>query len=146
MTDLDRFVKAQETTYLKALSEIKNGKKQSHFMWYIFSQIRGLSMSEMSRYYGISCPLEANDYLNHEILGSRLREITSELLKLNEDNPESIFGLVDAMKLKSCMTLFDYVSSFDIFKDVLDKFYGGKVDEKTIFLCNKSKSLIYKKQ
>lgn len=67
-------------------------------------------------------------------------------LKLNEDNPESIFGLVDAMKLKSCMTLFDYVSSFDIFKDVLDKFYGGKIDEKTIFLCNESKSLIYKKQ
>ena len=146
MDKLDRFIKAQENTYYIALNEIKNGRKRSHWMWYIFPQIKGLGMSDASRFYGIDGVIEARAYLDNEILGARLREITGELLKLNENNPFDIFGTIDTIKLKSCMTLFNYVSSFDIFKDVLDKFYGGKVDEKTIFLCNKSKSLIYKKQ
>ena len=145
MDKLDRFIKAQENTYSIALNEIKNGRKQSHWMWYIFPQIKGLGMSETSRYYGIDGVLEAKAYLDNEILGNRLREITGELLKLDENNPFDNFGTIDTMKLKSCMTLFDYVSDENIFMDVLDKFYNGEVDEKTIWLCEKGKSLTYKK-
>ena len=145
MEQLDRFIKAQENTYLVALKEIKNGRKQSHWMWYIFPQIKGLGMSETSRYYGIDGEEEAKAYLDNEILGSRLREITSELLKLNIDNPVNIFGTIDAMKLKSSMTLFDYVSDYKIFSQVLNKYYNGEIDEKTILLCEKRKKLVYKK-
>ena len=145
MGQLDRFIKAQENTYLVALNEIKNGRKQSHWMWYIFPQIKGLGMSETSRYYGIDDEEEAKAYLDNEILGSRLREITSELLKLNIYNPVDIFGTIDAMKLKSSMTLFDYVSEDKIFSQVLNKYYNGEIDEKTILLCKKRKKLVYKK-
>lgn len=145
MEQLDRFIKAQENTYLVALNEIKNGRKQSHWMWYIFPQIKGLGMSETSRYYGIDGEEEAKAYLDNEILGFRLREITSELLKLNIDNPVDIFGTIDAIKLKSSMTLFDYVSDDKIFSQVLNKYYNGEIDEKTILLCEKRKKLVYKK-
>lgn len=145
MGQLDRFIKAQENTYLVALNEIKNGRKQSHWMWYIFPQIKGLGMSETSRYYGIDDEEEAKAYLDNEILGFRLREITSELLKLNIDNPVDIFGTIDAIKLKSSMTLFDYVSDDKIFSQVLNKYYNGEIDEKTILLCEKRKKLVYKK-
>ncbi len=139
MGNLDRFIKAQENIYIKALNEIKNGKKTTHWMWYIFPQLKGLGMSEMANYYGIDNLLEAQEYLNNKLLSSRLYEITNELLNLSEDNPEKIFGYVDAMKLRSCMTLFNLVSSENIFKDVLEKYYGGKVDDKTIALCKNSK-------
>lgn len=145
MEQLDRFIKAQENMYLIALNEIKNGRKQSHWMWYIFPQIKGLGMSETSRYYGIDGEDEAKEYLDNEILGSRLREITSELLKLDINNPVDIFGTIDAMKLKSSMTLFDHVSDDKLFSKVLDKYYNGEIDEKTILLCEKGKSLTYKK-
>ena len=145
MEQLDRFIKAQENTYLIALNEIKNGRKQSHWMWYIFPQIKGLGMSETSKYYGIDGEEEAKAYLDNEILGFRLREITSELLKLNIDNPVDIFGAIDAMKLKSSMTLFDYVSDDKIFSQILNKYYNGGIDEKTILLCKKRKNLVYKK-
>ncbi len=144
MDKLDRFIKAQENTYYIALNEIKNGRKRSHWMWYIFPQIKGLGMSDASRFYGIDGVIEARAYLDNEILGARLREITGELLKLNENNPFDIFGTIDMIKLKSCMTLFNYVSDEDIFMDVLEKFYNGEIDDKTIFLCEKGKNLTYK--
>lgn len=144
MDKLDRFIKAQENTYYIALNEIKNGRKRSHWMWYIFPQIKGLGMSDASRFYGIDGVIEARAYLDNEILGARLREITGELLKLNENNPFDIFGTIDTIKLKSCMTLFNYVSDEDIFMDVLEKFYNGDIDDKTIFLCEKGKSLTRK--
>lgn len=144
MDKLDRFIKAQENTYYIALNEIKNGRKRSHWMWYIFPQIKGLGMSDASRFYGIDGVIEARAYLDNEILGARLREITGELLKLNENNPFDIFVTIDTIKLKSCMTLFNYVSDEDIFMDVLEKFYNGEIDDKTIFLCEKGKSLTYK--
>jgi len=144
MDKLDRFIKAQENTYYIALNEIKNGRKRSHWMWYIFPQIKGLGMSDASRFYGIDGVIEARAYLDNEILGARLREITGELLKLNENNPFDIFGTIDTIKLKSCMTLFNYVSDEDIFMDVLEKFYNGEIDDKTIFLCEKGKNLTYK--
>lgn len=139
MYDLDRFVKAQEKMYDIALNEIKNGKKISHFMWYIFPQLKGLGYSEISNYYGISGLEEAKEYLEDEILGNRLYNITLELLKINEDDPINIFGNVDALKLKSSMTLFDIVSDDEIFYDVLKKYYGGKKDERTIALLGKKK-------
>lgn len=145
MGKLGRFIKAQEDTYLIALDEIKKGKKQSHWMWYIFPQIKGLGMSETSRYYGIDDEDEAKEYLDNEILGFRLREITSELLKLDTNNPVDIFGTIDSMKLKSSMTLFDYVSNDRMFSEVLEKYYNGDIDEKTILLCEKRKKLVYKK-
>lgn len=139
MYDLDRFVKAQEKMYDIALNEIKNGKKISHFMWYIFPQLKGLGYSDISNYYGISGLDEAKEYLEDEILGNRLYNITLELLKIEEDNPINIFGNVDALKLKSSMTLFDIVSDDEIFYDVLKKYYGGKKDERTIALLGKKK-------
>ena len=139
MYDLDRFVKAQEKMYDIALNEIKNGKKISHFMWYIFPQLKGLGYSEISNYYGISGLEEAKEYLEDEILGNRLYNITLELLKIDEDDPINIFGNVDALKLKSSMTLFDIVSADEIFYDVLKKYYGGKKDERTIALLGKKK-------
>ena len=139
MYDLDRFVKAQEKMYDIALNEIKNGKKISHFMWYIFPQLKGLGYSEISNYYGISGLEEAKEYLEDEILGNRLYNITLELLKINEDDPINIFGNVDALKLKSSMTLFDIVSDDEIFYDILKKYYGGKKDERTIALLGKKK-------
>lgn len=139
MYDLDRFVKAQEKMYDIALSEIKNGKKISHFMWYIFPQLKGLGYSDISNYYGISGLEEAKEYLEDEILGNRLYNITLELLKIDEDDPINIFGNVDALKLKSSMTLFDIVSDDEIFYDVLKKYYGGKKDERTIALLGKKK-------
>ena len=144
MDKLDRFIKAQENTYYIALNEIKNGRKRSHWMWYIFPQIKGLGMSDASRFYGIDGVIEARAYLDNEILGARLREITGELLKLNENNPFDIFGTIDTIKLKSCMTLFNYVSDEDIFMDVLEKFYNGEIDDKTIFLWEKGNCLTYK--
>lgn len=139
MYDLDRFVKAQEKMYDIALNEIKNGKKISHFMWYIFPQLKGLGYSDISNYYGISGLEEAKEYLEDEILGNRLYNITLELLKIDEDDPINIFGNVDALKLKSSMTLFDIVSDDEIFYDVLKKYYGGKKDERTIALLGKKK-------
>ena len=139
MYDLDRFVKAQEKMYDIALNEIKNGKKISHFMWYIFPQLKGLGYSDISNYYGISGLEEAKEYLEDEILGNRLYNIILELLKIDEDDPINIFGNVDALKLKSSMTLFDIVSDDEIFYDVLKKYYGGKKDERTIALLGKKK-------
>lgn len=94
MDELNRFIKSQEKDYYVALQEIKNGQKQSHWMWYIFPQIDGLGMSEMSHYFSIKSLDEAIAYLSNEILGSRLLEISNELLKLNTNNPEEIFAIL----------------------------------------------------
>lgn len=141
MNDINRFLDAQEYDYELALSEIKNGRKVNHWMWYIFPQIRGLGESSTSLYYGIKDLDEASEYLNHEILGSRLMEITNELLKLETNNSNEVFDYIDAMKLKSCMTLFDMVSDNDIFNKVLEKFYNGEKDELTISICNLKKQI-----
>ena len=129
---LERFVEAQKDDYQPALDEVRAGKKQSHWIWYIFPQMHGLGRSYFAQLYGIHDREEAEAYLNHEVLGKRLREITSALLK-HEDNPaDEIFGDLDAMKVKSCMTLFDIISPDDIFAEVLNKFYGQQRCELTI--------------
>jgi uncharacterized protein (DUF1810 family) len=140
-TDLNRFLNAQEKDFENALAEIKSGKKESHWMWYIFPQIKGLGYSQMSIYYSIQNIKEAKDYLNHPILGSRLKEITLEVLALNENNATRVFGIPDNLKLKSSMTLFASVdtSTDKIFEKVLQNFFKGQFDEKTIDLLKNSK-------
>ena len=135
---LDRFIEAQERMYAIALEEIKNGEKKSHWMWYIFPQIRGLGMSSMAHIYGIDGLDEAKAYLAHPTLSARLVEISEALLKHKKKKPEDIFGYTDAMKLRSSMTLFALVSEDDsVFHHVLQEFYNGEMDNLTIKLAKK---------
>ncbi len=135
-TCLNRFLEAQKYSYETALEEIKKGKKMSHWMWYIFPQIKGLGHSETAIYYEIKSLEEAKAYLEHDVLRNRLLQLTDELLLLTTNNPIEIFGYVDAMKLKSCMTLFEYISDIENFGKVLEKFYQGLRDEYTITICS----------
>jgi uncharacterized protein (DUF1810 family) len=134
--DLNRFIKAQENSFAEALSEIKSGRKRSHWMWYTFPQFKGLGFSETSKYYSIKDLDEAERYLSHPILGERLKLITKELLILNENNANKVFGSPDDLKLKSSMTLFATIdtSEENIFNAVLDKFFDGQNDNKTLTL------------
>ena len=134
---LERFVDAQERMYDIALAEVKSGKKLSHWIWYIFPQLKGLGESNNSRYYGIDDIDEAKAYLNHPILGARLREITSVFLDSVGKNVQDVFGYLDAMKVRSCMTLFNEVSEDDLFRKVLERYYSGLADEKTLAILGK---------
>ena len=124
--NLERFVAAQRYDYDVALCEIRNGRKCSHWIWYIFPQIKGLGRSGNSEYYGLDGLSEAKAYLAHPILGTRLREITEAMLAHRGCRADDILGDIDALKLRSSMTLFDLVSPGDIFADVLNEFYGGR--------------------
>lgn len=137
---LERFVKAQEGSYEIALNEIRQGQKRSHWMWYIFPQIKGLGYSSTAQYYAIQDEKEAENYLNHPILSKRLMEISEELLKLDSNNASEVFSYPDDMKLKSSMTLFFLVSEQEIFEKVLDKFFDGKIDRKTVEILKKMQS------
>ncbi len=145
MSALDRFIKAQENDYATALEEIQSGRKESCWMWYIFPQIQGLGQTQMSKIYAIRDIEEAIEYLNHDILRSRLIEITQALLDLGKVNINGVLGSLDALKLKSCMTLFREaeksanVKCDDIFQKVLDQFYKGEEDEKTLTILQKQK-------
>jgi len=131
--DLKRFTDAQQSDYAIALSEIKNGRKRSHWIWYIFPQIQGLGFSSTSKYYAIKDINEAEAYLAHPVLGKRLIEISNELLKLSTNNANAVFGSPDDMKLRSSMTLFASVPNADaVFQKVLDKFFGGEKDQLTL--------------
>lgn len=131
--NLDRFIDAQENKYPEALNEIKNGKKRSHWMWYVFPQIAGLGLSEMSKFYAISDLHEASDYLEHPILGPRLIKISRALLEIKDKSATEIFGSPDDLKLKSCMTLFSSLKNSDpIFQQVLDRYFEGQKDERTL--------------
>ena len=135
--NLERFVDAQRTDYSIALAEIKGGKKRSHWMWYIFPQVLGLGYTSTSISYGIKNLDEATAYLNHPVLGQRLVEISNALLALETNDAKKIFGSPDHMKLRSSMTLFSLVPAADkVFQAVLDKFFDGKKDEKTLQLLN----------
>lgn len=134
-TDINRFLEAQESPfcgYVSALKEIQNGKKTSHWMWYIFPQFREFAHSSRAHYWGIIDKSEAEAYLEHPILGPRLREITLALLEHKDKSALEILGDIDTMKLRSCMTMFDYISPNDIFGEVLDVFYQGERGGRTI--------------
>ena len=130
--NLERFIEAQKTVYEIALSEIKRGKKQSHWMWYIFPQIQGLGFSETSKFYAIKDIGEAEEFLKHPVLGERLVRISNALLELESDNANKIFGSPDDLKLKSSLTLFSSLNLNPVFQMVLDKFYNGMRDDKTL--------------
>lgn len=145
INSLDRFIKAQELAYPIALREIQNGKKRSHWMCYIFPQLRELGTSSMARYYGISDLGEAKAYLNHPVLGERLYESAEILLEHKDKYASGILGDIDALKLKSCMTLFALASEdYTIFDEVIRCFFDGEMDEVTIGLINSQKFVIRK--
>lgn len=131
-TGLQRFIEAQNDSYDQALKEIRNGRKLTHWIWYIFPQIKGLGFSYNSEYYGITSLQEAKDYLENELLRKRLFEITESLLMHKGKDIEGIMGDIDALKLKSSMTLFDAVQPDDIFGEVLYEFYGGERCRRTL--------------
>ena len=135
-SDINRFIEAQEIPYFcgykHALEEIKNGKKINHWIWYIFPQLRCLGRSSRAHYYGIADRAEAEQYFNHQILGSRIREITEALLTHKDKTALEIFGEIDAIKVRSYMTMFDYLSPCDIFCEVLDSFYKSERCELTL--------------
>lgn len=132
---LKRFEAAQESTYNEALREISNGRKTSHWMWYIFPQLLGLGHSETARFYGIKDLDEARRYLQHPVLGERLIRISQVLAELKGKTAHEIFGSPDDMKLKSCMTLFTLVpDAHPVFQQILDQYFEGKRDERTVGL------------
>ena len=133
MYSLQRFLDAQKDHYFIALREMKEGAKRSHWIWYIFPQIQGLGRSTESQIYGLSGLEEAKEYLDHPVLGVRLREITQEVLNHSDRSIIAIMGSgIDVKKFKSSMTLFDAVSPNDIFARVLKTFYNGTRDGLTI--------------
>lgn len=131
--NLQRFLDAQTRDYPQALAEVKAGRKRSHWMWYIFPQIQGLGFSSTSQHYAIRDAAEAAAYLAQPVLGPRLCEISGELLKLTGRDASRVFGSPDDLKLRSSMTLFAAVPGADpVFRAVLDAYFGGKADEKTL--------------
>ncbi len=137
MSNLKRFLDAQENDFERALAEIKRGRKQSHWMWYIFPQIAGLGFSETSRFYAVKDRAEAELYLAHPVLGARLVEISEALLEIEGKTANQIFGSPDDMKLKSSMTLFGALKNTNpIFQSVLDKYFNGTNDLRTLQLID----------
>ncbi len=130
--DLGRFVSAQEDVYDSALAEIRGGRKRTHWMWFVFPQLRGLGSSPIAKQYAIRTAAEARAYLTHPLLGPRLVECCEALLRVNGGSANDIFGSPDDLKLRSCATLFASVSEpGSIFARVLEKFYAGVSDKKT---------------
>ena len=135
INSLDRFLEAQKRMYETALKEIKNGEKESHWMWYIFPQLRGLGKSQMAYVYGINGIEEARQYLAHPTLSTRLLEITEALLEHKDKPAYKIFGDIDDMKLQSCMTLFSIISENNsVFHQALNCFFDGEQDLNTLDL------------
>ena len=133
--DLDRFVRAQERDYARALSELRNGSKRTHWMWYVLPQIDGLGYSATSKRYAIRSLAEAKAYLNHPVLGPRLIECAQAVNDVESRTATAIFGSPDDMKLKSCATLFVCVSPRgSVFERLLEKYYRGERDDRTLRL------------
>lgn len=134
--DLNRFCEALDFAYGLALGEMRAGRKRSHWIWYVFPQVKGLGRSYNARYYALDGVEEARQFLNDEELGGRLREITEVVLEHRDIDVEDLMnGEIDAIKLRSSMTLFDLVSPNDIFAQVLDAFFDGNRCEHTLEIC-----------
>ena len=129
--NLTRFVSAQNAVYQTVIDELKAGRKRTHWMWYIFPQLKHLGRSTNAKFYGLSDADEVKAYLNHPILGQRLREVSETILSLPTDNAVEVFGGIDSRKLKSSMTLFDSVSPNDIFSKILEKYFQSRLDPLT---------------
>jgi len=136
--DLDRFVAAQEPVYATALAELRAGRKQTHWMWFVFPQLAALGRSGTAKYYGLASAAEARAYRAHPLLGPRLVQCTDAVLDHSGRSPEAIFGSVDAMKFRSSMTLFETVAEpADPFGKAVDLFYGGARDPLTLELLGR---------
>lgn len=136
---LQRYIDAQNESYDSALAEIKRGRKQGHWMWYVFPQIKGLGLSSTSAHYGIQNFEEASNYLKNSLLNKRLIEISKAVFQLEHTTAHQIFGSPDDKKLRSSMTLFSMVpNSGPIFKDVLKKFFNGQYDVLTLDLIEET--------
>ena len=136
--NLARFVRAQEPDFEQAMSEIRGGRKRSHWMWYIFPQFHGLGVSSTSRQYSIKSVAEAEDYLRHPVLGPRLLESVQAVLDVEGRSALEVFGSPDDMKLRSCATLFACVSpAGSVFEQLLDRYFGGERDDKTLRLVGR---------
>ena len=141
MSDITRFIKAQERTHASALRELKNGYKSSHWSWWEIPQIIGLGMTSTSRQYAIRDLAEAKEYLANKILRAHLLELCDALLSLETNDAEYVMGYPDNLKLRSCMTLFQAADpDCGTFQAVLDKFFGGKPDEKTLRILKNQES------
>jgi uncharacterized protein (DUF1810 family) len=132
--DLDRFVEAQAGTYEAALAEIRAAAKRGHWMWYVFPQLSGLGRSEMARHFAIRSLAEARAYLKHPLLGARIAACVVALQDLGDATAESVFGNVDAMKLRSSLTLFEAAGADPLFAAAIDRWFGGRRDEATLRL------------
>lgn len=133
--DLQRFAEAQEPVYAQVCAELRAGQKQSHWMWFVFPQLRGLGHSAMAERFAISGMEEARLYLTHPVLGARLRECVRQVLEIRGKSVEEIFGYPDHLKFRSSMTLFAQAApEEDIFRRALERFFGGEADEKTLAL------------
>ena len=138
---LSRFIEAQDKVYDRVLAELKSGRKRTHWMWFVFPQIEGLGHSSTTRYYSIKSREEARQYLDHPLLGKRLRECCESILALESLSVSRIFGYPDDLKLKSSMTLFARVAEpQSVFSRVLEKYFQGARDERTIELLDRLKS------
>jgi len=134
--NLQRFVDAQQGVFDQALNELRTGRKQSHWMWFIFPQLAGLGRSPTAQFYALNSIDEARAYLAHDLLGPRLRQATDALLpRTGNSGAEDILGPVDAMKLRSSLTLFDAVEPRGVFRRALAAFFNGP-DERTLALLN----------
>ena len=138
--NLERFRAKHEFFFETALAEIKNEKKVNHWMWFIFPQLKFLGRSRTALYYGIENTEEAKEFYNDPYLGSNLKEICKALLECKTNSALEVFGFIDEIKLCSCMTLFYIATGDEIFKKVLDKFYGGKEDTLTTDYLKNSKA------
>ena len=137
--NLGRFVEAQDRVYERVCQELRDGQKTSHWMWFVFPQLRGLGQSQMAHRYGIGSREEAEAYLNHPVLGPRLRECTGLVNQVQGRSIEEIFGYPDDLKFRSSMTLFSSVAPGEqIFQDALDKYFGGEPDPRTLDLLSTS--------
>lgn len=141
--NLQRFIKAQDLTFSIALKELQEGKKCSHWMWYIFPQLKHLGHSYNAKFYGISGLEEATAYLEVPVLTLRLRKVSETILNLSTNNPIEVFGGIDSLKLCSSMTLFDIILPNDIFAHVLDKYFNGQRDNCTIKIIKQSNNETY---
>lgn len=129
---LARFVEAQEPVWARVVEELRRGCKQSHWMWFVFPQIAGLGHSAMAQHYAIASLDEARAYLDHLVLGSRLREATNLVMDIKGRNVHAIFGAPDDLKFRSSMTLFDAAAPHDIFAAALEKYFAGDRDPLTL--------------
>ena len=136
MGDLRRFVEAQSSVYETALSELRLGRKHTHWMWFVFPQLKSLGRSSMAQFYGLHDLAEARSYWAHPVLGPRLKECVAATLAVQEHSAHEIFGSPDDLKFCSCLTLFERAASDACFAEALERFYGGRRDESTQVLLD----------